>query len=189
MSVNHEKSKFTFLMVSRLLRDKGVYEYVGAAQALKPKYHNVEFQLLGRLWDGSEITEAEVESWVKAGTISYFGMTDAIKDFYAASNCVVLPSYREGTANVLLEASSMERPLIASNVTGCRDIVSHGLNGFLCDARSVDSLTEQMEAMLSLSESQRVEMGRQGRERMRAKFEKRIVIERYFDEICALTQK
>jgi len=101
----------------------------------------------------------------------------------ANADCVVMPSYREGMSNVLLEAASMARPLIATNVTGCRDIIDEGINGFLCNVRDGKDLAEKMKKMMGLSKEEREEMGKKGREKMIREFDKRIVVRSYIDAI------
>jgi glycosyltransferase involved in cell wall biosynthesis len=176
-------SDFTFLMVARLLKDKGIYEYVEAASKIKKKYPNTIFQVLGRLWVGKGntdvVTQSQLENWIKDGIISQFELTNDITRFYKDSDCVVLPSYREGTANVLLEAASMERPLIATDVPGCKEIVEDGINGYICEPKSVESLVNVMEKMLLLNADERVSMGQRGRVKVVKEYDKSIVIEQY----------
>jgi glycosyltransferase involved in cell wall biosynthesis len=101
----------------------------------------------------------------------------------ANADCVVMPSYREGMSNVLLEAASMARPLITTNVTGCRDIVDDGVNGFLCNVRDGKDLAVKMKKMMALTPGERVEMGKKGREKMIREFDKKIVVKNYIDAI------
>jgi glycosyltransferase involved in cell wall biosynthesis len=101
----------------------------------------------------------------------------------ADADCVVMPSYREGMSNVLLEAASMARPLIATNVTGCRDIVDDGVNGFLCNVKDGKDLAEKMKKMINLSIAEREEMGKKGREKMIREFDKKIVVRTYIQAI------
>lgn len=179
--------KFIFLFISRLLKDKGTMEYVEAASLLKQKFPQAEFHIVGPLWTGNKksltVTEEELNSWIEKKWIVYHDKQKDVRPFIANADCVVMPSYREGMSNVLLEAASMARPLIATNVTGCRDIVEDGVNGFLCKVKSGQDLANKMEKMMKLSPTQREEMGKKGREKMIREFDKRIVIAKYLEAI------
>jgi glycosyltransferase involved in cell wall biosynthesis len=179
--------KFVFLFISRLLRDKGTMEYVEAASLLKAEFPHAEFHIVGPLWTGNKksltVTANELNSWIEKKWIVYHDKQKDVRPFIADADCVVMPSYREGMSNVLLEAASMERPLIATNVTGCRDIVDDGINGFICKVKSGTDLAEKMKKMMNLSPAQREAMGKKGREKMIREFDKKIVIEKYLEAI------
>ena len=179
--------KFIFLYISRLVKDKGVMEFVEAASLLKENYPNAEFHIIGPLWGGNTksltVTAEELSEWIEKKWIVYHDKQKDVKPFMADADCVVMPSYREGMSNVLLEAASMARPLIATNVTGCRDIVDDGVNGFLCKVRDGKDLAEKMKMMMNLSASEREEMGAKGREKMIREFDKKIVVKTYIEAI------
>jgi glycosyltransferase involved in cell wall biosynthesis len=182
-----EDGKFIFLYISRLVKDKGVLEFVEAASLLKSEYPNAEFHIIGPLWTGNKksltVTEAELKSWIEKGWIVYHDKQKDVRPYMANADCVVMPSYREGMSNVLLEAASMARPLITTNVTGCRDIVDDGVNGFLCNVRDGKNLAVKMKKMMALTPGERVEMGKKGREKMIREFDKKIVVKNYIDAI------
>jgi glycosyltransferase involved in cell wall biosynthesis len=186
-SARGNNGKFVFLFISRLLRDKGTMEYVEAASLLKAEFPHAEFHIVGPLWTGNKksltVTASELNSWIEKKWIVYHDKQKDVRPFIADADCVVMPSYREGMSNVLLEAASMERPLIATNVTGCRDIVDDGVNGFLCKVKSGTDLAEKMKKMMNLSPAQREAMGKKGREKMIREFDKKIVIEKYLEAI------
>ena len=148
---------FRFLMVSRLIGEKGVREYSEAARNLACKYSGVEFQLLGQMYptNPSSITAEEIHQW---SHIDWLGHVDDVRPIMLNSNCVVLPSYREALGMVLVEAGLLNIPVIASNVPGCNLVIDHGLNGLLCKKKSADSLFEEMEKMLLLSPERRSKM-------------------------------
>jgi glycosyltransferase involved in cell wall biosynthesis len=183
----HATEGFTFLLIARLLRDKGIGEYVEAARQLRQRYPNVRFQLLGP--DGasnpSAIPVEEALQWQAEGVIEYLGEASDVRPAIVAADCVVLPSYREGVPRVLLEAAAMERPIIATNVPGCKDIVEHGVNGLLCEKQSAEDLARQMEAMLALGEPARREMGRAGRMKVQQEFDVKKVVAHYRSVIQA----
>lgn len=170
-----------FLMVARLLRDKGVFEYVEAARRLKSVMPGARFQLLGP--PGAENRTAigveTVEAWVAEGAIEYLGETADVRPFVAEADCVVLPSYREGAPRTLIEASAMARPVIATDVPGCRAVVEDGVTGFLCAARSGESLAEACRRFAALSIRQREAMGLAGRRKMERAFDQKIVVAAY----------
>ena len=179
----------TFLMISRLLRDKGVVEFAAAARMIKSRYPQVRFQLLGEI--GSEnrsaIHRRELEAWVEEGVIDYLGTTSDVRPVIAAANCVVLPSYREGAPRTLIEAAAMAKPLIATNVPGCRAVVDRDVSGLLCEARSAASLADAFEKFLGLSpEAQRL-MGAAGRSKMEREFDQLIVVKAYRTAISNLS--
>ncbi len=187
------KDPLRFLLIARLIKDKGIIEFVEAARKIldhnlrsrKKGAREVEFSILGGYYPGnpSAITKEEISAWEEEGTITYLGTSDRVQNVLSTVDCVVLPSYREGISQVLLEAASMEKPIITSNVPGCKEVVDDGINGYLCDAKSVDSLTQQIQKMIALSDELREEMGRRGREKVILEFDEKIVNKKYFDTI------
>ena len=179
--------KFVFLYISRLIKDKGILEYVEAASLIKNKYPHTEFHVIGPLWTGNKksltVTEKELNDWIGKKWIVYHDKQKDIRPYLANADCVVMPSYREGMSNVLLEAASMARPLIATNVTGCRDIVEDGVNGLLCKVKDGKDLAEKMKQMMDIPAPEREVMGKKGREKMIREFDKKMVIQIYLQAI------
>ena len=178
----------TFLFIGRLLRDKGVVEFVEAARSIRSSLPETRFQLLGGLDEGNRtaIRQAEVDSWVAEGVVEHLGTTDDVRPFIAASTAVVLPSYREGLPRSLLEAAAMGRPLVAADVPGCRDVVEDGVNGFLCTARDAASLADAMLRLVHLPRAQQLAMGEAGRRRVQQQFSEALVIRAYFEVLAGL---
>lgn len=170
-----------FLMIARLLRDKGVLEFVEAARVLKAGHRRARFQLLGAV--GSEnrsaIDRPTVDAWVAEGVVEYLGTTADVRPAIAAASCVVLPSYREGAPRTLIEAAAMARPLIATDVPGCRAVVDRDVSGFLCDVRSAESLAAAMQRFLGLSSQVQQAMGAAGRTKMVREFDQALVVDAY----------
>ena len=185
-----DKEKVQFLFVARLLKDKGLFEYVDAARQLKKKYPEVEFAVLGPFYPGNPtaITEEAMERWQKEEVITYLGETDNVESFIAKSDCIVLPSYREGLSRVLLEASIMARPIITTDVPGCQELVDEGSNGFVCKVKDSDDLAEKMEKMLLLDDIERVNMGLHGRQKIIDEFDEQIVIDKYKKAIASVLE-
>ncbi len=141
-----ETSPPLFLLIARLLKDKGVGEFVEAAQIVKKTYPEARFALLGSLGSGNpaEIQKEELQEWIDKQYIEYWGTSKDVRTEISQATWVVLPSYREGLPRTLLEAASMARPLIATDVPGCREIVLHEKNGFLCEVKNSQSLADAM---------------------------------------------
>jgi len=175
----------TFLLIGRLLGDKGVREFVEAARTLRREGSEARFQLLGPLDAGNRtaITRAELDSWVEEGTLENLGETDDVRPFIARCHAVVLPSYREGLPRSLLEGAAMGRPLIASDVPGCRDVVDDGVNGILCAPHDAGSLAGAMRKLLTMSDEERSAMGAAGRAKVQAQFSEERVIEAYLQAL------
>lgn len=180
-------NRFVFLFISRLVKDKGIIEYVNAARILKSQLPHAAFRVLGPVWKqnlrDNTVTEAEIRRWADEGIIHYLGDAKDVRPHIAAADCVVLPSYREGASNVLLEASSMERPSITCNTTGCKEIVDDGITGFLCRIQDTEDLADKMRSMMLLSVEKRNEMGTHARQKVIREFDKQIVIKAYLEAI------
>jgi len=176
---------FRFLLIARLLKDKGIVEFIDAIRIIKKNYKNVEFQILGAVGvvNKTAVTKEELQSWVDEGIVTYLGTTDNVQDVISQVDFVVLPSYREGTPRSLLEACAMQKPIIATNVVGCKEVVDDGVNGYLCEVKNAKDLAAKMEMMLNLSEDERVAMGKAGREKIVREFDEKIVIDKYFQSI------
>ena len=163
-----------FLFVGRVMHEKGVDELFAAAKQMKQQYGDgVEFHIVGSFEEAYKPIIDELE---KAGVVKYHGYQSDMKPFYAMASCVVLPSYHEGMSNVLLEAAASGRPLITSDIPGCREAVESGISGYLCPAKDADALYDAMQRFAELPESWRAGMGRRGRERMEQKFSKAAVV-------------
>lgn len=138
--------KASFLLIARLLGDKGVREYAGAARIIKAKYPETEFHLVGWIDDNpSAISQAELDTWVSEKTVNCWGKLSDVRPAIAASSVYVLPSYREGTPRTVLEAMAMGRAVITTDAPGCRETVSNGVNGYLVGVKSVDDLVQTMQ--------------------------------------------
>ncbi len=176
-----ERRQVVFLLIARLLWDKGVGEFVEASRRIRARYPEARFQLLGFLGaqNRTAIPEETVRGWVDEGVIEYLGSVDDVRPYISNADCVVLPSYREGTPRSLLEASAMGRPIIATDVAGCREVVADETNGYLCRFRDAESLTTQIDRFLSLPVEARRLMGLRGRQKVEQEFDERLVVERY----------
>ncbi len=176
---------FTFLLISRLIYDKGIIEYIEAIDQLKKEGVDAKFQLLGQIDEKHKrgIPASKIQDWIEKNQVEYLGTTEDVRSYIQNADCVVLPSYREGTPKTLLEAASMAKPIVTTNVPGCNNVVRHGENGFLCKVKDAEDLAEKMKSILILPETQRRKMGDNGRSYIIKNFDESIVIDRYMESI------
>ncbi|MFN6943719.1 MAG: glycosyltransferase family 4 protein [Cytophagaceae bacterium] len=179
------QQEFVFITVARLLYDKGIKEYAEAAEVLKNEGIKARFQILGALDKNPSlgIPEEWINKWQKKGIIEYLGFCDQVIEYMAKADCVVLASYREGTPKSLLEALALGKPVIATDVPGCKDTVVNGVNGYICKAKDPADLADKMKKMISLDESDHWNMGLESRKLAEEKFDEKIVIQKYLEEI------
>lgn len=180
-----EDGKTRFLLIARMLWDKGVGEFVQAARKLHAKYPDAIFQLLGEA-DASNpqsISREKIAEWEKEGVIEYLGITNDVRPYIAAADCVVLPSYREGVPRILLEAASMEKSIITTDSVGCRETVKVNETGWLCAPKSVDSLTASLKLFLALPIDKRKTMEKESRNFIKGRFDEKLVVGKYLSAI------
>lgn len=170
-----------FLMVARLLIDKGVMEFLESARLVKERGFKVEFVLAGELDENHVrgIKRSVIEKYHNSGVINYLGAVNPIKNEMIKSDWIILSSYREGTPRTLLEGAALGRPLITTDVPGCREVVEHEVNGLLCGAKSEDSLVSVLERAINMDKDRVVAMGRQSRRLAETKFAEKMVIDAY----------
>jgi glycosyltransferase involved in cell wall biosynthesis len=180
--------KVSFILIARMLFDKGIGEYVEAACLIKARYPQAEFNLLGFLdvQNPAAISRSQMNEWVSEGVVNYLGTTDDVRPYINTTDCVVLPSYREGVPRSLLEAAAIGRPIITTNAVGCKEVVDDGVNGYLCQPRDAADLAKKIEKMLLLSREQRTEMGLRGRVKVEREFDERVVIGKYLRVLAGL---
>jgi len=185
----NDSNSFIFLFIGRLIKDKGIFEYINAARIIKKKFPNAIFNVMGPFWTQNlkknTITHTQLQNWIDEGVIDYLGEKKDVRKFIAEADCIVLPSYREGTSNTLLEAASMEKPTITTNTTGCKEIVSDNETGFLCRVKDELDLADKMKKMILLSADERREMGKKARQKIIAEYDKQIVIQAYLKAMIA----
>ena len=191
IKIEKKDNTFRFLLIARMLWDKGIGEYVEAAKIVKQKYTNVEFLLLGPTGvdNPTAISKEQIQKWVDEGIVKYLGVTDDVRNEIAKADCIVLPSYREGTSRVLLESAAMTKPIITTNVPGCKEVVDDGVNGYLCKVKNAKDLADKMRKMINLSEEERIKMGKAGREKVINEFDEKIVINKYLRTIEEFFEK
>ena len=180
-------SPVVFLMVGRVLYDKGYREYVQAAKIVKQQYPDVRCQLLGMLDETypAHVDEEELKRDVEEGTIEYLASTNDVMQYLGRSGVVVvLPSYFEGLSRSLMEACAVGRPIIATDIPGCRESVDEGKNGFLVKVKDSSSLAEGMLRYLSLSDAEKQAFSRHSRKKAEETFDVRQVIKEYEKDLA-----
>ena len=179
--------KFVFLVIARLIRDKGIYEYIKAIEIIKQRYPDkmIEFQLLGESnsINQTAISTIELEDWINKGLINYLGVTDQVENFISKCHCVVLPSYREGMPRSILEALAIGRPVVVSDVPGCIDIVDHKINGLICKVKSSKDLARKMISIMRISQDTRDYLAMNGRKKIENFYDEKIVLDEYISSI------
>ena len=187
-----ESEKIIFLMIARILWDKGFKEYVEAAELLKEKYKNIEFQLLGMIDEGNPngVPKETVYKYHNSKIINYLGTSRNVSTIIQKSDCVVLPSfYKEGIPRTLMEGAALEKPLITTNNVGCKEVVDDEKNGFICNINDSKDLAEKMEKLILMSEEERSLMGKNGRKKMEREFDYKLVLNYYKNKILELERE
>jgi glycosyltransferase involved in cell wall biosynthesis len=175
-----------FCMITRLLWEKGIEEYIDAIRIIKKKYNNIIFQLIGKIDDNSKksINPIDIKNWTKEGLINYLGFSDDIRQEIRNVDCLVLPSYyREGVPRSLIEGISMGKPIITTNHIGCKEVVNNDENGYLCEIKNVESLANALEKFILLPEKLREQMSFNSRAKAIKEFDEKIVINNYLNRI------
>lgn len=180
------EGRIVFLTVGRIMKDKGIEELLSAADVIYKEHPNVIFRLIGEY---DEQYQQKVEDGVKAGFIEYLGTQKNVHAWMADSHAIIHASYHEGMSNILQEAASTGRPVIATDVHGCIETFDPDMTGIAFKAKNTKSLIKAIEKFLSLDNSERAEMGRKGREKMIREFDRKIVIDRYMKEIRRAEKK
>jgi glycosyltransferase involved in cell wall biosynthesis len=179
---NNNSESFTFLMSTRLLKSKGVAIYADAARIVKNKGYHVNFELIGFFEKNhpDSIREDELKKWEDEGFIKYRGFAKDVRPHLKNADCFVFPSfYNEGVPRCLMEAASMELPIITSLNRGCKEVVLNNSNGYVCNLNDPFDIADKMEKMMNLSSDERIRMGKNGRALVIKKFNVETVIKEY----------
>lgn len=177
------KGVIKFLFIARLLKDKGTDEYFETAKMIKDKYPNTEFQILGYC-EGNY--QGQLDELAKKGIIKFLGETTDVRLFIKEAHCTIMPSYHEGLSNVNLESGANGRPIITTDVPGCKETVDDGITGYLCKPRSTKDLMEKVEKFINLPYEEKRGMGIAARKKAEREFDRRIVVDAYLRAIKEL---
>lgn len=176
-----DDSIIKFVYVARLMKAKGIEQYLKAAKKIKNKYPNTEFHICGFC---EEDYKDIVKQYEDDGYILYHGLVDNIEDYEKEYHCVVLPSFHpEGVSNVLLEAAASARPIITTNRVGCRDAVIDNITGYLVEEKNTDDLVKKIEKFIKLNNKKRMQMGLDGRKYIEKNFDRNIVVSEYLNQM------
>lgn len=175
-----------FIFISRLLKEKGIEEYFGAAIRIKKQYPNTEFHIVGPCEDSYS---ERLDALQKDEIIIYHGLQPDVRPFIGAVHCTIHPSYYpEGMSNVLLESCAAGRPIITTNRPGCGEIIEDGRTGFLVNAKDVDNLVSVIERFIALPYQQKMQMGLNAREKVEKEFDRQIVVDAYLNELSKISK-
>ena len=181
---------FVFNYIGRVLKDKRVDDYIAAANRIKGKYPQTEFNILGFIEPTEMHYAAELEQLKKDNIVIYRGSQKDVKPFVARAHCTIHPStYGEGMSNVLLESASSGRFVITTNNPGCQETLEDGKTGYIYQGGNVDALVDAIERFLALPNETRKKMGEAGRERVKAQFSREFVVNAYKEKIKELLRK
>lgn len=176
----YPKGNLKFVFVGRLMKEKGIEEYLYAAKKMKGKYPDTEFHICGFC---EEEYLQKIKGFQEKGIIIYHGLVSNMEEIYKEISCIVLPSYHEGMSNVLLEAAATGRPGIASQIPGCMEIIEHEKTGYLCERKNKRQLCELIESFINLSYEEKVAMGVAARKKVEENFDRTIIVKKYLDVI------
>lgn len=170
-----------FVFVARIMKEKGIDQYIDAAKYITKKYKNVKFHVCGAYENDYK---SIIEKLIEENIIIYHGVVDDMKSMYRKMSCTIHPTYYpEGISNVLLESCATGRPIITTNRSGCREVVEDKINGFVVEEKNSQDLINKIEMFISLSWEERKKMGIYGREKVEREFDRSIIIDKYLDEI------
>lgn len=176
-----ETDTVEFAFISRIMKEKGIDQYLEAAEYIRSKYPNTVFHVCGFCEDAYE---EKLKDLTDKGIINYHGMVRDIKGFLKGIHCTIHPTYYpEGLSNVLLESSACARPIITTDRSGCREVIDDGVNGYVVKQQDSQDLIEKIEKFLELNVEERKAMGLAGREKVEREFDRQIVVEKYLKEL------
>ena len=173
-------SRIEFIYVARIMKDKGICELLEAAKEIKATYPNVYFNLFGGYDEDYALL---VNAYEEKDIIRYHGEKESIQDYLAKSHAIIHPSHHEGLSNVLLEAAATGRPILASNIEGCKETFDEGVSGFGFEVKNASCLKDTIAKFINLPYEQKMKMGRASREKVEKEFDRSIVIGKYMDAI------
>lgn len=176
-----------FVFIARIMKEKGVDQYLDAAEFIRKKYPSTRFHVCGAC---KEEYKEKLDHMHENGTIIYHGKVKNMVEIYQKISCTIHPTfYPEGLSNVLLESSATGRPIITTNRAGCREVIDDGVNGFVCKQKDSEDLIKQIEKFLSLSWEERRKMGIAGRKKVEKEFDRQIVIDKYLQEVAQISKR
>lgn len=180
-----KEDQIHFVFISRVMKSKGIKEYLMSAKKITADNPNVKFHICGFLEEGYEEI---LQEYQQKEIVTYHGMITDVREVMAKAHCIIHPSYHEGMSNVLLEAAACGRPVLASNIPGCKETFNEGITGFGFEPRNTQSLINVIEKFITLGSEERIAMGLAGRRKVEKEFDRQIVVDRYIEEIKKLKE-
>lgn len=168
-----------FIMIARIMKDKGIIEYLNAAEKIKSEHSNIDFMLVGDYDDLS--FKERIDKLNSKGIIKYIGYRKDINELIKNSHCLIHPSYHEGLSNVLLEAGATGRPVIASDIPGCRETFIDGVSGLAVKVKDSEDLIHKIEEFINIPNDKKVQMGKANRNHVAKNFDRKIVVDKYIE--------
>lgn len=176
-----ENGGVQFVFISRIMREKGIEEYLSAAESIKKKFPQCVFHVCGFC---EKEYQGQLDDMAKKGIVVYHGPVSDVREILKVVHCTVHPSfYPEGLSNVLLESCACTRPIITTDRSGCREVVENGVNGFVVKQRNSEDLIQKIEKFLVLPHEQKMQMGLAGRAKVEREFDRKIVVDAYLKEL------
>ena len=170
-----------FIFIGRLIKEKGIYEYLEAAKNIKSKFEKINFVIVGDIDPNnpSSISKAKILEFIDKKIIKYFSFQENVKIFLKKSDCLILPSYREGLSKILLESCLMGIPVITTDVPGCADVVINNYNGLLCKAQDTNNLIARINDFMNYNLKERESLSINARKYVESKFSNEIIVSKY----------
>jgi glycosyltransferase involved in cell wall biosynthesis len=185
-----KEDEITFIFIGRIMKDKGIDQYLEAAKIIKKKYSNTRFNLIGFVEKTQPHYNDLIQQYQNEGLINYLGYQSNVKPFIEEAHGIIQASHGgEGLSNVLLETAATGRALFASNIPGCRETIDEGLNGYTFEAKNTNHLVEKIEKFIKLPFEEKVQMGKSSREKVEKEFDRNIVIKAYMEKIILICNK
>lgn len=181
------EEKLNFIFIGRIMRDKGIDQYLSAAKKIKQKHSHVNFNVIGFIEKSQSHYTDLINQYENEGFINYLGYQSDVRPFIQDASCLIQPSHGgEGLSNVLLETAASGRALIASDISGCRETIDEGENGYTFEKKSTQSLVDKIEKFINLNYFEKKEMGKKSREKTEKEFDRNIVVNVYIQEISKI---
>lgn len=179
-----------FIFIGRIMKDKGIDQYLEAAKIIKQKYPNTQFNVIGFIEKTQPHYNDMIQDYQDKDYINYLGYQSEVKPFIESAHCLIQPSHGgEGMSNVLLETAAIGRVLIASNIPGCRETIDEGKNGYIFEAKNSNSLVGKIEIFIKSTYAEKAEMGKNSREKVEQEFDRKIVVKAYMEKINHICSK
>lgn len=182
-----KEEKVKLLFIGRIMRSKGIEEFLDCAEKISKENKDVEFGIIGDYEDRKY--EEYIQQLAGKSAVVYYGKQEDVRPFIKRSHATVLPSYHEGMSNVLLETAAMGRPVLTTNISGCMETFDEGISGYGCESKDAKALVQIVRKFLELPHEEKIKMGLKGREKVEKEFDRNIIVSAYINEINTVRRK